>query len=134
MAAAANNAQAPTSVPAQAPPLVQAPPPPPPPPEAPQVAAFPTADGSDVRPLKSPTLQESLSGCSSTVELTRAALQSAPFNLDFAPLDSGDMLGAFDFDAFLNTDDSSAGPPMNFDLNASSGYGNPDGVEAGTDV
>ena len=42
----------------------------------------------------------------STVELTRAGLQSAPVNLDVAPLDSGDVLGTFDLDAFLNQHDS----------------------------
>ena len=46
-------------------------------------------------------------------------------------MDSSDVLGSFDFDAFLHTDDAGAGAALNFDLGTSSGYGGPDGVEAG---
>jgi hypothetical protein len=57
--------------------------------------------------------------------------QGTQYNLEFAPLETGDVLGSFDFDAFLN-DEATSANAMGFDINTSSGYGNPDGVEAGT--
>jgi hypothetical protein len=55
-------------------------------------------------------------------------LLKTQFNMDFGPLDGGDVLEQFDFDSFLNTDDNTSGPF--FDTNALA-YPQ-DGVEAGT--
>ncbi|KZF24265.1 hypothetical protein L228DRAFT_266612 [Xylona heveae TC161] len=56
---------------------------------------------------------------------------NAAFNLDFSSLDSTDVLESFDFDSFLNTDDQGGNGAFSFDPGL--GYGNPDGVEAGTE-
>ncbi|KAI9777544.1 MAG: hypothetical protein M1839_008838 [Geoglossum umbratile] len=71
----------------------------PPQPDSNQVAAFPM-DGGDTQ-----------------------------FNMDFGPLEGGDVLDQFDFDSFLNTDDNTSGPFV-FDTGPLA-YPQ-DGVEAGT--
>jgi hypothetical protein len=40
---------------------------------------------------------------------TTNCLHKNQFNMDFGPLDGGDVLDQFDFDSFLNTDDNATG-------------------------
>ncbi|KAI9682177.1 MAG: hypothetical protein M1817_000231 [Caeruleum heppii] len=85
----------------------QAPPQQPPPPQAAdpnQVAPFPM-EGTD--------------------------MQVGNYALEFDSLDSNDVL-SLDFDAFLNSNEDGAGGAFNIDMASMPGYGNPDGVEAGT--
>jgi hypothetical protein len=58
-------------------------------------------------------------------DFTDKASNQTNFNLDFTALDNPDILESFDFDTFLNTDDT---PAFTFDPNIT--YP-PDGVEAG---
>ncbi|KAI9797209.1 MAG: hypothetical protein M1833_005618 [Piccolia ochrophora] len=55
-------------------------------------------------------------------------MEDQHYNLNFAGLESGDVLESFDFDSFLNTDD----PNMQFDMSNLSGFNGVDGVEAGS--
>ena len=119
------------AVPAPPPSMTQGapphPPPPPPPTDGGQVGPqFSTSDNGDVN-MHHGHMHEGMVG----VEDGDGSMQASQFNLDFAPLDGPDVLG-FDFDAYLNTDDGGAGAVLNFDLNGSGGFGNPDGLEAGT--
>lgn len=62
------------------------------------------------------------------------------FSLDFSTLDTGDVLESFDFDSFLNTDNSDFGNLGNFDPNmmdnsaGAFGLGGVGGMEAGGGV
>lgn len=53
-------------------------------------------------------------------------------SLDFASLETGDVFSSIDFEAFLRTDDAGDSSGLNFDMGTSTGYGAPDGLEAGT--
>lgn len=52
-------------------------------------------------------------------------------SLDFASLDNPDVFNAIDFEAFLRTDDADSSGLGGFDMGTSTGYNDPNPLEAG---
>ena len=100
-------------------------------PDVNDMGQFGPVDNIDVRRFQIPSFSTASSALSGQMKRVHTAnqvcIKQHPFDMSFANLDGGDVLGEFDFDSFLQ--DSGGHEDLNFD--ASMAFGAPDGVEAG---